>query len=99
MDEITLVNLLNKICEYTDSLDWTLNCNYHDDLDVSIMQVVIFDRSDQKKYGHLTFKMETASVIGGRYKSLLPFAKKANVVDALLDILHYESSQHAPSYN
>lgn len=99
MDEITLVNLLNKICECTDSLDWKLNCNYHDGMDVSIMQVVLFDRFDKKRYGHVTFKMENSSVIGGKYKSLIPFTKKVNVVDALLDILHYESTVKIPSYN
>ncbi|MEP0365353.1 MAG: hypothetical protein ABJN36_07720 [Cyclobacteriaceae bacterium] len=99
MDEITLVNLLNKICEHTGSLDWKLNCNYHEETDASVMQVVLFDRSSHKAHGQLTFMMETASVIAGKYKSLMPFNKRANVVDALLDILHYESTTRIPSYN
>ncbi|MFY0598238.1 MAG: hypothetical protein JXR03_01115 [Cyclobacteriaceae bacterium] len=99
MDEITLVNLLNKICECSDSLDWKLNCNYHDGMETSIMQVVLFDRFNKKKHGYLTFKMETAVVIGGRFKGLMPFTKKSNVVDILLDILHYESTTQVHSYN
>lgn len=99
MDEITLVNLLNKICECADCLDWKLNCTYHDGIDASIMQVVLFDRIDHKKHGYLTFRMETASVIGGKYKSLVPFTGKPNVIDALLDILHYETATKIPSYN
>ncbi len=99
MDEITLVNLLNKICEYTDSLDWKLNCNYLESMDASVMEVVLFDRANKKKHGELTFQMETSSVIAGKYKSLMPFTKKADVVDALLDILHYETTTRVLSYN
>jgi hypothetical protein len=99
MDEITLVNLLNKICEHTGTLDWKLNCTYHEETDISVMQVVLFDRSNHVPYGQLAFVMETACVIGGKYKSLMPFARQANVVDVLLDILHYESATRIPSYN
>lgn len=99
MDEVTLVNLLNKICECADSLDWKLNCTYHDGLDASIMQVELFDRGDFKKRGYLTFRMETSAVIGGKYKGLVPFTGKSNVIDVLLDILHYESTTTIPSYN
>jgi hypothetical protein len=99
MDEITLVNLLNKICEDTDSLDWKLNCNYLEGMDASVMEVVIFDRANHKKHGELTFQLETAAVIAGKYKSLMPFSKKVDVVDALLDILHYEKTTRIPSYN
>lgn len=99
MDEITLINLLNKICEYAPRLDWKLNCDYNDGLSTTVMQAVLFDKHSKKKWGSLHFRMETAMVIGGHYKGLLPFSKKLNVVDALLEILHYETTTQIPSYN
>ncbi|WP_258103108.1 hypothetical protein [Marinoscillum sp. MHG1-6] len=99
MDEITLVNLLNKICEHSDTLDWRLNCTYDDGLSTSIMKIVLFDRGNQKKYGYLAFRMETATMIAGKYKQLMPFKGRGSVVDALLDILHYETATKLPSYN
>ncbi len=99
MDEITLINLLNKICDHTPKLDWKLNCDYNDGLNTTVMQAVLFDKQSRKKQGSLVFRMETAMVIGGKYKGLMPFSTKLNVVDALLEILHYETTTRIPSYN
>lgn len=99
MDEITLVNLLNKICEHTDTLDWKLNCSFDDGMDTSIMHVELFERTNHKKHGYLAFRMDTATMIKGKYKKLMPFNGTSSVVDALLDILHYETATRVPSYN
>ena len=99
MDEITLVNLLNKICEKNTHLNWKLNCKYNDDDDHSIMQISLFNSRSNKKAGPVTFSMENGLVIDGSYESLMPFNKKILLVDALLDILYYENSKMAVSAN
>jgi hypothetical protein len=99
MDEITLVNLLNKICEHAPRLDWKLNCDYNDGNKTTIMKAILFDKSSRKRKGALIFRLETAMIISGTYKSLMPFSQKVTVVDALLDILHYETTTTIPSYN
>ncbi len=99
MDEITLVNLLNKICEKNSYLNWKLNCKYNDGQDHSIMQISLFNSRDNHKAGSVTFSMDTGSVIEGKYESLMPFQPKVQLVDALLDILNYENSKVLTSVN
>lgn len=93
MDEITLVNLLNKICEKNTSLSWQINCKYTDGMDHSIMEVGLFDPDVKKKAGFITFQMETGKVLRGKHNGMGPFPRKTNLVDALLEILHYESNK------
>lgn len=99
MDEITLVNLLNKICEKNSSLSWQINCKYTDGMDHSIMEVGLFDPDVNRKAGFITFQMETGKVIRGKHKGMVPFSNKTNLVDALLEILHYESNKYQEALN
>lgn len=99
MDEITLVNLLNKICEKNSHLNWKLNCKYNDEEDRSIMQISLYNSRDDHKAGTVTFSMDTGTVIDGKYESLMPFNKQVQLVDALLDILNYENSKMMASVN
>lgn len=99
MDEITLINLLNKICEKNPSLNWKLNCKYSEQQDVSLMDISLYEPLERKKKGFITFNMETGKIIEGRYTGVVPFSEKYLLVDALLDILHYESNRlvHTPN--
>lgn len=93
MDEITLINLLNKICEKNGKLTWKLNCKYHDGINTSIMQICLLKSPSNQQTGTISFRMETGKVINGRHKGLVPFKRSSNLIDALLDILYYESSK------
>jgi hypothetical protein len=99
MDEITLINLLNKICETNKRLSWKLNCKYSQAQTGSEMEIGLFDTSDDKKEGFITFRMETGKVIRGRYGGMVPFNNRLHLVDALLDILHYEKNRMNYSMN
>lgn len=99
MDEITLVNLLNKICETNTSLSWQINCKYNNGTDTSIMEVHLFEAESGNKTGWLVFRMENGKVLNGKYKSMVPFDKSIGLVDALLEILHYEATMFEPVMN
>lgn len=101
MDEITLINLLNKICEKNGKLTWKLNCKYHDGINTSVMQISLIKVPSNKQTGTISFRMETGKVINGRHRGLVPFRRSTNLIDALLDILHYESTKAYlnPSHN
>lgn len=93
MDEITLVNLLNKICGKNTDLTWKLNCKYYQEWDASIMQIHFLRSDTLLETSKITFRMETGQVIEGRHRGLMAFAKSTPLVDVLLDILIYESSK------
>lgn len=93
MDEITLVNLLNKICEKNHELTWKLNCKYHDELHTSVMQIHFLQSNNLAETTKITFKMETGQVIEGKHRGFLGFKQPTMLIDALLDILIYEVSR------
>lgn len=99
MDEITLVNLLNKICEANDDLTWKLNCHYDDGLNNSIMQIKFFRLSKKSEISCISFQMETGKILQGRYTGMVRFEKSMLLTDVLLDILIYESSRLPISQN
>lgn len=99
MDEITLVNLLNKICEANDDLTWKLNCQYDDGQNNSIMQVKFIRLSNNAEISCLSFRMETGQILQGRHSGMVNFQKSMLLTDALLDILIYESSKLQISQN
>jgi hypothetical protein len=99
MDEITLINLLNKICEKNNLLRWQLTCKYSDGMEYSVMEVILFDPKNEKKVGFINFQMENGRVIRGKYKGMVPFSHNSNLVDALLEILYYESTKFAEVLN
>lgn len=101
MDEITLINLLNKICEKNRKLTWKLNCKYHDGINTSIMQISLLKLPSNKQTGTISFRMETGKIIRGNHKGLVPFGQSTSLIDALLDILYYESTKNYlnPSHN
>lgn len=97
MDEHTLINLLNKICEKNRTLTWKLNCKYHDGINTSIMQISLLKLPSNKQTGMISFRMETGKVIHATHKGLVPLQQSIHLVDALLDILYYESNQPSPN--
>jgi hypothetical protein len=99
MNEITLVNLLNKICEKNEDLLWKLNCKYSDGREHTFMEVEFHYQQTNQKAGFVLFNMENAKVIRGKHRGMIPFSNKMMLMDVLLDILHYESQQLAPSLN
>ncbi|HCX23478.1 MAG: hypothetical protein CMB80_13280 [Flammeovirgaceae bacterium] len=99
MDEITLVNLLNKICEANDDLTWKLNCQYDDGQNNSIMQVKFIRLSSKAEISCISFQMETGLIYQGRHSGMVNFQKAMLLTDVLLDILIYESSKLPISQN
>ena len=99
MDEITLINLLNKICEVNATLSWQLTCKYQGESQNAIMEVGLFDPTNDNKIGFISFQMETGTIIEGRYKGMVPFERSNGLTDTLLDIYHYERSKSVNSLN
>ena len=99
MDEITLVNLLNKICETNDDLTWKLNCQYDDGLNHSIMQVSFVRLSTKSEVTNISFQMETGKILNGRHTGMVTFNKSMLLTDVLLDILIYETNKLSISQN
>ncbi|WP_421873674.1 hypothetical protein [Marinoscillum sp.] len=99
MDEITLVNLLNKICETNDDLTWKLNCQYDDGQNNSIMQVSFVRLSNKAEVSCISFQMETGKILQGRHLGMVTFHKSMLLTDVLLDILIYETSKLSISQN
>lgn len=99
MDEITLVNLLNKICEKNLNLTWKLSCKYHDGIDISIMHIHFLKLDTKAEISRIVFRMETGQLIYGKHSGLTPFLKTTNLIDALLDILMYEKNKLRFSHN
>lgn len=99
MDEITLVNLLNKICEKNQNLTWRLKCQYHDGINTSIMKLYLIRVFDQQETSCITFRMETGQVIHGKHRGFLAFRRTTLLVDALLDIMLFEGSKQTISIN
>ena len=99
MDEITLVNLLNKICEKNPQLTWHLKCRHHEELDQAVMETKLMARDSEECRGFIMFAMESGSVIQGGYLGIFCFQSTTNMIDALLEILHYEHSKQQLSLN
>ncbi len=94
MDEITLVNLLNKICEKDATLKWNLSCKYHDGLDSSIMQIGLTDQHT-RSCSKLTFHMASGKLLSGKFKNIDRFQRDTEITDALLDILSFIQSRRS----
>jgi hypothetical protein len=99
MDEITLVNILNKICETNQHLSWQLNCKYHTAQDASVMEIRIFETQNKSKVGWIIFAMDSGRIHKGKYRSMVPFDESTNLIDALLEVLHFEASWLEPALN
>lgn len=99
MDEITLINLLNTICEKNGQLTWKLNCRYQEESDTSVMQVQLMHGYRGPSAGTITFLLETGKIIEGNHQGMVEFRKSTHLVDALLDILYYENNKLLTSLN
>jgi len=99
MDEITLVNLLNKICEKNPHLTWNLTCRYNEELNQAIMETKLMDKESETSRGSIVFAMDTGNIIRGKYLGLFSFQPSTAMVDALLEILHYENCKKQLSLN
>lgn len=98
MDEITLINLLNKICDKSGHLTWKLRCNYLDETS-PVMQVWLYGTQDHRTVSTIVFRMETGMVISGQHRGVVAFRHSTNLIDALLEILFFENSRSAVSLN
>ncbi len=90
MDEITLVNLLDRICEKNGTICWKITCKYSDGAKNAIMEVQIFDKETKIKKGSLIFDQLTGKIIRGEYQDMNRFKKRTQLIDSLLEILYFE---------
>ena len=99
MDEITLVNLLNKICEINRELTWKLSCKHHDGMHQSQMQICLLRASNEDEVGTVIFEMNNGLVEYGHHQGMTSFRKAAHLLDVLLDIIIYETNKTLVSDN
>jgi hypothetical protein len=93
MDEVTMVNLLDTICEKNTELSWKIKCRYSDGVDQHIMEVGLCNQLLDKQITSIIFKMESGAILRGRHKGVPSFQRGTKLIDALLEILHYESTR------
>lgn len=85
-----MINLLNKICEKNQQLQWNLVCTYSNTSDRTIMQIKIRNMRMAERLIVLNFCMETSLIIHGFHPDIGIFPRQTLLIDALLDILSLE---------
>ena len=98
MDEITLINLLNKLCD-RERLTWKIGCKYQDGMDHSILQISILNQESGGEQTRIVFRIETGQVLFGHHKGVIKFSSSTKVIDALLDIMIFEDAAMSCSAN
>lgn len=93
MDEITLINLLNRICEKSSHLSWQINCKYTNVPEETLMEVGFSDKTLNKKVGNILFHLDTGKVLEGFYRSMVPAEAGVSLTDVLLEILYFENTK------
>ena len=56
------------------------------------MEITFYDPHNNGNYGKLLYKNSTGEVLEGNYKTLPTFEKGIAVMDAILDIMNFESA-------
>lgn len=92
MNEITLVELLNKICEKNKSLTWKLTCKYANNMGETWMEILIYYIHENRNKGTIIFGMERGTVSQARYTGMGALIPGTQITDVLLDILYYEGN-------
>jgi hypothetical protein len=83
-----IVDLLNHTIRDRRDISWKMGTGYHNGVDISIYEVLIYEIKNNKTIGRFAFNGESGKLINQRvvgYRQQMA----DNIIDALLDINNY----------
>ncbi len=93
MDEITLINLLNKLVEEQPQTTWSIKCHYQDGMGTTTLEVRILDTHPELLRGKIIFQMENGKISFFKYQGFHPAVTPEHITDLILDIINYERAR------
>ncbi|SMG45873.1 hypothetical protein SAMN05661096_03193 [Marivirga sericea] len=83
-----IVDLLNHTIKERRDISWKMGVGYHNGVDVSIYEVLIYEIRNNKIIGRFAFNGDSGKLINQR---VIGYRQKMadNIVDALLDINNF----------
>lgn len=88
LNKNALVDLLNYTIKERRDLSWKMGTGYHNGIDISIYEILIYEIKNNKTIGRFAFNGESGKLINQRVNG---YRQKMadNIIDALLDIDNY----------
>ncbi|RUA27382.1 MAG: hypothetical protein DSY77_17465 [Bacteroidetes bacterium] len=88
LNKNALVDLLNHTIKERRDLSWKMGTGYHNGIDISIYEILIYEVKNNKTIGRFAFNGDSGKLINQR---IIGHRQKMadNIVDALLDINNY----------
>jgi hypothetical protein len=86
-NKIIVSDMLKRLSELRDDVSWRVNNSYTEDLDKTVLEILIFEANQQT--ARIAYRLEDGNVISYWYKSIekrIP----VHIVDLMLDILSFE---------
>ena len=85
VDKNTIIDLLNFIIAEHHDLSWKMGTGYHNGVDSSIYEVLVYEIKSNKTISKIAFNGFNGQVVN-LYQPFLKTKKATHIVDALLDI-------------
>lgn len=85
IDKDTIVDLLNFLIQEHHDLSWKMGPGYHNGLDVSIYEVMVYEIKSHKTIAKVAFNGFNGAIINF-FQSGVKEQKATHIVDALLDM-------------
>ena len=88
LNKSAIVDLLNHTIKERRDISWKMGIGYHNGVDISIYEVLIYEIKNNKTIGRFAFNGDSGQLINQRVTG---YRQKMadNIVDALLDINNY----------
>ncbi|GAB3332937.1 hypothetical protein GCM10027429_12920 [Marivirga atlantica] len=84
IDKDTVVDLLNYLITDNSGLSWKMGTGYHNGVDISIYEVLIYEIKSHKTLARIAFNGYSGQVVNSTF--LKNSAKSEQVIDLLLDL-------------
>jgi len=84
IDKDTIVDLLNFLITDNSGLSWKMGTGYHNGVDISIYEVLVYEIKSHKTLARIAFNGYTGLVVNSTF--LKDNAKSEQVIDLLLDL-------------
>lgn len=85
IEKDTIVDLLNFLIEEHHDLSWKMGTGYHNGVDISIYEVLVYEIKSHKTIAKVAFNGYNGKVIN-LYQPSMKDLKATHIVDALLDM-------------
>ena len=86
-NKIIVSDMLKRLTEIREDLSWRVNNSYTEDLDITVLEILIFEKNQQT--ARIAYRLEDGNVISYWYKSLEK-RTPVHILDLMLDILSFE---------